>query len=139
MQWLRTLTGLLTDLISLAWGLSVHAVQFLALCQKNEAALRAEVLFLRKQLAYYQERQLPARRFDNASRFLMVLLSRFFDWRGALVVVKPKTLIAWHRAGFRLFWRWKSKCGRRPLPVELRALIRQMARDNVSWGRGTHC
>lgn len=64
----------------------------------------------------------------------MVLLSRLFSWRDVLVIVKPKTLIAWHRAGFRLFWHWKSRRGRPPIPAELRALIRQMARDNVSWG-----
>ncbi len=64
----------------------------------------------------------------------MVLLSRWFDWGEALVVVTPKTLIGWHRAGFRLFWRSKCRRGRPRIPAELRALIRQMARDNISWG-----
>jgi transposase InsO family protein len=65
----------------------------------------------------------------------MAALSRFFNWRDALVVVQPETLIRWHRKGFRLFWRWKSKpSGRPPLPVYVRELIRTMAADNMGWG-----
>ena len=51
-----------------------------------------------------------------------------------MTVVRPKTLVAWHRKGFRLFWRWKSRSGRRPIPFALRCLIRRMARDNPPWG-----
>jgi hypothetical protein len=61
-------------------------------------------------------------------------LSKAFDWRDALVIVKPATLIAWHRKGFRLFWKLKSRAGRPALPAELRALIRRMAVENVTWG-----
>jgi hypothetical protein len=65
----------------------------------------------------------------------MATLGRIFQWRNALVNVKPDTLIRWERKGFRLFWRWKSKpTGRPRLPENLRELIRQMAADNVSWG-----
>jgi len=56
------------------------------------------------------------------------------NWRDALVVVQPKTLIGWHRAGFRLLWHWESKPGRPPIPAELRRLIREMSRDNLLWG-----
>jgi len=56
------------------------------------------------------------------------------NWRPALVLVQPATLVHWHRQGFRLFWRWKSRPGRPQIPVELRHLIREMALDNVSWG-----
>jgi transposase InsO family protein len=91
-------------------------------------------LFLRKQLAFYQERKIKPRRADNATRLTLVLLSRWFNWRDALIVVRPKTLITWHRQGFRFFWRWKSAAGRRPIPVELRRLIRRIARENPSWG-----
>jgi putative transposase len=60
----------------------------------------------------------------------MNFLSRWFDWRGALVVVKPETLIFWHRRGFRLFWRWKSRpVGRPRLPKDI-----QMARNNPTLG-----
>jgi hypothetical protein len=79
--------------------------------------LAAENLFLRKQLALFQERQIKPRRATNSTRWLMVVLSRLFNWRTALVVVKPDTLIRWHRQGVRLLWRWKSKkVGRPRLP-----------------------
>jgi len=63
-----------------------------------------------------------------------VLLSRLFDWKHALVVIQPRTLVRWHRQGFRLFWRWKSRPGRPPIPIELRRLIREMASSNPIWG-----
>jgi len=49
-------------------------------------------------------------------------------------VVRPKTFVAWHRRGFRLFWRWRSEAGRRPIPSELQHLIRRIARENPIWG-----
>jgi len=61
--------------------------------------------------------------FAVAARWSLVLLSRCFDWKNALVIVKPETLIGWHRRGFRLFWRWKSRPGRPPLFPEIGALI----------------
>jgi putative transposase len=65
----------------------------------------------------------------------MVVLARFFNWRQALVIVKPDTFIKWHRTAFRIFWRWKSgKCGRPPLPRNVKELIREMARENPTWG-----
>jgi hypothetical protein len=97
--------------------------------------LAAENLFLPKQLALFQERQTKPRRATDSTRWLMVVLSRLFDWRDALVVVKPDTLIRWHRKGFRLFWRWKSRPVRRPrLPKDLQELIRKMAAENLTWG-----
>jgi transposase InsO family protein len=65
----------------------------------------------------------------------LALLSRLFEWRASLVVVRPETLIRWHRAGFSLFWRLKSRPGRPRIPVELRELIRRMARENPLWGQ----
>lgn len=64
----------------------------------------------------------------------LAFLSRLFDWRSALVVVRPETLIRWHRAGFRLFWRYKSRPGRPRTSRELRRLIRRMAAENPLWG-----
>jgi hypothetical protein len=64
----------------------------------------------------------------------LAVLSRLFNWRDALVVVRPETLIRWHRAGWRLFWRLKSRPGRPPIPPELRQLIRRMASENPLWG-----
>jgi len=96
---------------------------------------QAENLFLRKQLGLYQEPKVKPRRLRPADRLVMVLLSRWLDWRDALVVVKPETLLRWHRAGFRLFRRWKSRGrGRPPLPDSLCTLIGQMAADNPTWG-----
>jgi transposase InsO family protein len=65
----------------------------------------------------------------------MATLARFFDWRDALVIVKPETFIKWHWFGFRMFWSWKSRrLGRPPLPKNLRELIRKMDRENPTWG-----
>jgi putative transposase len=61
-------------------------------------------------------------------------LARWFDCRQAMVVVQSATLIRWHRQGFRLCWRGKSTPGRPPLPTDLRARIRRIARDNRTWG-----
>jgi transposase InsO family protein len=126
--------NILGELVDLTRTLVTGSVHFMALCTQSRSALAAENLFLRKQLAFYQERKVVPRRFDNVSRFILVLLSRGFAWKNALVNVTPKTFIRWHRTGFRLFWRWKCRPGRPRIPPELRALIREMARDNPSWG-----
>ena len=74
------------------------------------------------------------RRADDATRIALVALSRVVDWRRLLVIVKPDTLIDWHRKGFRLFWRWKSRPTGRRRPVRLQRLIVEMARANRTWG-----
>jgi len=106
-------------------------LHFLCLGLRSRTLLTAKNLFLRKQLAFYQERKVKPRRADNPTRLTLVLLSRWFNWRDALTVVRPRTLVGWHRKGFRLFWRWKSEAGRRPIPVELRRLNRKIARENL--------
>lgn len=121
--------------VRLIWiRIARDVIRFLTLCLRPRTSLAAENLFLRKQLAFYQERKVCPRRADNATRLTMVLLGRHFDWRNALTVVKPRTFVTWHRKGFRLFWRWKSEAGRRPRPAELQQLIRRMARENPTWG-----
>jgi hypothetical protein len=107
---------------------------FVALLPRSRRSVEAENLFLRRQLALYRERGVRPRRVDAATRVSLALLSRLFDWRDALVVVRPETLIRWHRAGWRLFWRIKSRPGRPPVPPELRRLIRRMATENPIWG-----
>ena len=109
-------------------------LQLLSAALRPRAALAAENLFLRRQLALYRERNVRARRADRVTRFALAYLSQFFNWREAVIIMQPRTLIGWHRAGFRLFWRWKSKSGRPPIPIELRRLIKQMAQDNPLWG-----
>jgi putative transposase len=110
-------------------------VWMLSSTMRSRAQLAAENLFLRKQLALYLERQAKPRRADDATRITLVALSRFLDWRRLLTVVKPETLIRWHRKGFRLFWRWKSRArGRPPIPANLQQLIAMMAAANRTWG-----
>jgi putative transposase len=101
----------------------------------TRVALIAENLFLRKQLALFQKRQAKSRRTTASLRLAMVALAKFFEWRNALVIVKPETFVKWHRTAFRTFWRWKSrKRGRPALPKDLRELIHLMAYDNPTWG-----
>jgi putative transposase len=109
-------------------------IRLLRLGLRSRRSLAAENLFLRKQLAFYRERKIKPRRADNPTRLILVLLSRWFSWRDALTIVRPETFVGWHRKGFRLFWRWKSKAGRRPIPAELQQLIRKLAHENVTWG-----
>jgi transposase InsO family protein len=102
---------------------------------RSRAQLAAENLFLRKQLALFQERRAKPGRADDATRVVLARLSRFLEWRQLLVIVKPETLIRWHRKGFRLFWRWKSRAPGRPaIPVEVQRLITTMAASNRTWG-----
>ena len=110
-------------------------LRLLALGLRSKTSLAAENLFLRKQLAFYQERKIRSRRLDDPTRLTLVWLSRWFDWRNALAIVTPKTFIGWHRKGFQLFWRWKSQSGRPRIPLALQHLIRQMACDNPRGAR----
>ena len=85
----------------------IDLTRVVLLTARSRSALEAENLFLRKQLALFQERKVKPRRAEDSTRWMMAILSRMFEWRDALVNVKPDTLIRWHRKGFRLFWRWK--------------------------------
>jgi len=125
----------LSNLLLTLFDLCGDALGFIRLSLRPRRALVAENLFLRKQLALYLERQVKPRRAKVATRLTLVLLSKLFAWREALTIVKPETFIRWHREGFRLFWRWKSKPRGRPrIPAELQKLIAQMADDNPTWG-----
>jgi len=115
--------------------LVVDATHFLRVCLRPSAALAAEYLFLRKQLALYQAHHVKPRRATNATRNALVWLSGWFDRRQALVVVQSKTFSRWRRQGFRWLWRWTSRAGRPPIPTDLQAPIRHMARANVTWGQ----
>ena len=121
---LQTILAVTRDLVSLASS-----------AMRSRAQLAAENLFLRKQLALYQERKVKPRRADDATRIILAGLSRFLAWRQLLVIVKPETLIRWHRQGFRLFWRWKSRAPGRPaVPADVQRLIATMAAANRTWG-----
>ena|SRR5271165_1062852 len=125
---LDSLLNLITDLVA-------DGLLFFRLLFRSRTALSAEVLFLRKQLAFYQERQAQPRRLNDSARFSLTLWSRLCNWKEALVIVKPETLIGWHRKGFQLFWKGKSRAGRPRIPEYIRKLIVQMAQENPTWGQ----
>jgi hypothetical protein len=108
---------LIRSRLVIVWDLAGDVPSVVRLGLHSRTALIAENLFLRKQLAFYHEHQIRPRRLTNAARLWLVFWSRFFAWRPALLVVKPATLIGWqigwHRGAFRLFWKWKSRPGRR--------------------------
>ena len=113
------------------------ATILLRLLLQSRAALAAENLALRQQVALLQ-RSVKRPRLRRRDRIFWVWLSCLWQgWRSSLLVVQPETVIRWHRQGFRLYWRWKSRkpCGRPKLDAEIRALIRRMSRDNPTWGR----
>ena len=100
---------------------------------RNQTELATENLALRQQLAVLQ-RQSKRPRLKKRDRILWVWLSRFWcNWKSVLVIVQPETVIGWHRQGFKLYWRWKSRSrnpGRPKISRELRDLIRQMSIEN---------
>jgi putative transposase len=105
---------------------------------RSRLELEAEILALRHQLAVLQ-RQAPKRpRLGRTDRLLWVLLSRLWpNWRRATRIVTPDTVVRWHRRGFALYWRWKSRrrgVGRPARSADLRALIRTMQDANPTWG-----
>ncbi len=117
-------------------ALQVVTVLFRQIFQ-SRAELAAENLALRQQLAVLQ-RSVKRPRLRRRDRIFWIWLSRLWrGWRSSLIVVQPETVLRWHREGFRLYWRWKSRsrCGRPKLGAEIRALIRRMSRDNPTWGR----
>ena len=126
---------LFTSFFGFVFDLLVEGLRFLRLTVRSHSALGAEILFLRKQLAFYEERETQPRRLNDSARLSLVFWSRLFDWRNALVIVKPETLVGWHRKGFKVFWKWKSRVGRPRLPESIRKLIIRMALENPTWGQ----
>src|SRR6516164_2889196 len=106
-------------------------------CPASIKELTLENLALRQQLAV-MKRQCPRPQLREADRWFWVGLSRAWpNWRIALLLVRPETVIGWHRQGFRLFWTWLSRRKRSSRPGlnrELRDLVRQMAEANPLWG-----
>src|SRR6202158_1268957 len=115
---------------SLVWSV-------LVLLFRSRVSLEAEILILRHQLNI-QRRHVPKRvAFSAMDRLIFVGLYRFVpNTIKALTIVKPDTVIRWHRAGFRSYWRWKSRhrCGRPTVLLEIRRLIREMSITNPLWG-----
>src|SRR2546425_7445545 len=105
---------------------------------RSRASLGLENLALRHQIGVLHRSAGKRPKLTAGDRLLWICLSRLWrDWRSALAIVKPETVVAWHRAAFRLFWTWKVRCekpGRPVLSREVRDLIRQMCRENPGWG-----
>src|SRR4030081_2594463 len=102
---------------------------------RSWAALEAEVLTLRQQINVLRRTAPKKQTFSSIDRLIFVCLYRL-GVRDALAIVKPETVVKWHRAGFRLYWRWKSKAqgGRPTVPLEIRRLIGEMSIANPLWG-----
>jgi|RhiMetdeSRZDD1v2_1073273.scaffolds.fasta_scaffold54435_4 putative transposase len=135
MPWVQRLLRHAWPVAVMLLTLVVDAGHFLRLWLRSPAQLAAENVFLRKQLALYQERHIKPRHATNATRLALVWLGQWFDWRQAFSVVQSETFTRWHRQRCRLFWRRKSQPGRPSIPAELQALNREMARDNPTWGQ----
>jgi transposase InsO family protein len=118
-------------------GLLCFILAVLASPFKSKIRLEAENATLRHQLVVLR-RQLKGRaRLTNDDRWFFVQLYRWFpSILPVLMIIRPETMVRWHRAGFRRYWRWQSRRrgGRPPIEAELRALIRQMSTENLLWG-----
>jgi transposase InsO family protein len=126
------------------WATLARMIDFLNLLGRSliglfrsHVAREAEMAFLRQQLLVLK-RSAPTRlRLRTADRLIFVwLYRRFPSLLGAAVIFKPETLVRWHRSGFRLYWRWKSRrrVGRPAVPNDIRDLVRTISRDNPLWG-----
>src|SRR5437899_4343940 len=103
---------------------------------KSKSRLEAENAALRHQLIVLQRRVRGRVQLTNGDRFLVMLYRWFPSVLKAITIIRPETLVRWHRAGFRRYWRWKSRSlgGRPKIDAELRALIRRMSAENPLWG-----
>jgi transposase InsO family protein len=105
---------------------------------KTSTTLRFENLALRQQLGVLRRSSPKRLQLSASDRLFWVWLTRVWtDWRSVLMIVQPETVVAWHRKGFRLFWRWKirhGKPGRAAVSRQVRDLIRTISRANPLWG-----
>jgi hypothetical protein len=104
---------------------------------KSRGRLEAENAALRQQLIVLQRKLRGRVQVTNSDRLFFIQLYRWFpSVLNAITIIRPKTLVRWHRAGFRRYWRWKSRNlgGRPQINAELRALIRRMSVENLLWG-----
>jgi hypothetical protein len=115
--------------------ISYYAGLFLFLSSffRSRSNLSLEIVALHQQLSVLNRKR-PRPRLRIGDRLFWVLLHRLWSgWENALILVKPETVVAWHRAGFSLFWRFRSRsknCGRPKLSAEIRSAIKQMVEEN---------
>ena len=118
-------------------GLSCFVLAVLALPFKSKLRLEAENAVLRHRLIVLKRRLHGRVRLTNNDRWFFIQLYRWFpSILKVLTIIRPETLVRWHRAGFRCYWRWKSRPqgGRPQIDTELRGLIRRMSVENPLWG-----
>jgi hypothetical protein len=118
------------DLLKLIWCIFIGLF-------RSQASLEAEIVMLRHQLNVLRRKAPKRLVFSNFDRLVFASLYRLAPGiLNTLVIVKPETVVRGHRAGFRLFWRWKSRSrvGRPKVPLEIRQLIREMSLANPLWG-----
>src|SRR5712664_1215808 len=118
-------------------ALVCFVVAVLASPFKSKIRLEAENAALRHQLVVLRRKLKGRARLTSNDRWFFVQLYRWFpSILPAVMIIRPETLVRWHRAGFRRYWRWQSRRrgGRPPIEAELRALIRQMSTENLLWG-----
>jgi len=104
---------------------------------KSKSRLEAENAALRHQLIVLRRKVQGRIQLTNSDRLFFIQLYRWFpSVLKAIKIIRPETLVRWHRAGFRRYWRWKSRSlgGRPPIDTDLRALIRRMSVENLLWG-----
>ncbi len=114
--------------------LSILAVIRVFFRSRSDTAM--EILALRQQVAVLKRKR-PRPTLNSLDRvFRTYLRCSWSRWKDVLVIVTPETVIAWHRAGFRLYWRWRSRprAGRPKITEEIRNLIRRLAEENAGWG-----
>src|SRR5262249_13422582 len=126
----RVISSAMLDLLRLTWCLVTGLF-------RSRAALQAEIFILRHQLNVLRRKSPKRLVFSNIDRLIFAgVYGLMPSVRNALKILKPETVIAWHRAGFRAYWRWKSRAqgGRPRVSPEVRELIREMSIANPLWG-----
>jgi hypothetical protein len=118
-----------------------HLLRFVAALvrwlRRSPAEREAEIVYLRQQLIVLKRSALARPKLRTTDRLIFVCLYRLFpSLLDASIVFKPETLLRWHRTGFRLFWRWKSRrrAGRPAVSADIRSLVRRISRENPLWG-----
>ena len=120
----------MAELCSLIFGMVIDLF-------RSRAALEAEIVVLRQQINVLRRANPKRSQFISIDRLILGGVCRLFPkMHDALAIVRPDTVIRWHRAGFRSYWRWKSRrrCGRSTVSLEIRRLIREMSLANPLWG-----
>ena len=118
-------------------GLLLFVLAILVSPFRSKSRLEAENAALRHQLIVLRRKVNGRVRLTNNDRWFFIQLYRWFpSILQVLAIIRPETLVRWHRAGFRCYWRWKSRSvgGRPQIETDLRALIRRMSIDNPLWG-----